>query len=1297
MIDVVSYAKKKESAGSVGSGVGGGLGGSLNSILEPHLLWGQVYDGRHDISGDLRGVGNIESDGNVSAKSINSQVGKIDSVTGQELRYTTIIGGSISATDSTITNLTTQSHTSQSLTTTNLSSDTGTISDLSTQSHNTQTLTAKGVDTERLTGKDIVVDNLTVNKAAHFFSLSVDEIKATQGQIIVTPASAIIEKVEVLASGDYKCLWKNTDNQTTTTQTFSAGDFVVCQTFNTGQSRYYWRLCTEAGNSDGWNYITLSKTDKDPASVSEPLKGDNIVQLGNRTDSTRQAAIIISAYNTGYLDKTVVAPSIVQYQGINDYNLETHRLNVISVGKNIFSGEFRVDNGKTLESYIADRIKLTASGTPYISASSGNWMIWDKDQSKYKDSGISAAGRDGRDGTTPQIKNGTWWIGGTDTRIPAQGSKGEKGEKGDKGDQGLKGDAGVTPRIVDNVWWIGNTNTQVVAKGQDGRDLDPTPYYKLYDRGGSVAVVDTNSRINISIDLGLIEVVGSSASSVSSNNTPANMIQYTGGLIAINREGRFKHSQTLPYTGQTTFTFNLLSGDKLVDSYTIPVTVLPSTVFSVTDNIKAQVQDTKQSINNVSGRIGTVENKVTQLTQTADTIKTQVQNNKTGLDTVTGKIRQAESSISSLTQKAGSIEQTVAGTRTELDNLKQTTTRDINTLRQTASETESKVSRVEETVRDFSVGGQNLLNGVIDFRQSTPLLHTSKDIDGYFYYRSIETEQLEAGKKYTLQLKSDGRIAREHKEGQGTKSFTVWLCGKSDNLLFTSSNMVSDCVWTFTCPTTDKYQLRLNSYSDGVKYESIKFWDIKVEEGNTVTGWSPSSSDLYNYYSRNRVGFDFIENFPNDHHPAQSISYNHSSDTLTMSYNVSKAGGQLQDIDYTVLFDSNSVSLPNGQYLVRFTPYLSAADVRLFVEIDNKAGTQTPIDYSQPAHIISGSEVGRVVEVKDNYLRIYFESAHQAGQDTTSNWSISLTGLKVTRISSTESYLSQKANSIEAKVRNGDITLDAKRVKVRNGNTETALFENGKIKTRYIESQEGLFSVSDDGFYYRGTVKDVENETVETKIHNHGLSSRVDETVLKEGIFQSVKLSPYSRDTNLEIISNSQEAISIASVSNNLEAAISITDGAVYGLRALTRRYKGGNYTLDTYVKNVIVTGANDLENQVIGNQITYLQLPDNDLLTKGMLGPNPTSAERVKYINKYHQTAENLQAGQEYIIYKRSSGRLVISVGDDPRKKISIVKYNQGNVEVVKSVLFTVNWVGIIKVLYDGQNWNLYVDSTNY
>ena len=31
-------------------------------------------------------------------------------------------------------------------------------------------------------------------------------------------------------------------------------------------------------------------------------------------------------------------------------------------------------------------------------------------------------------------ENGNWWVGESDTGVPAQGEKGDSGEKGDKGD-----------------------------------------------------------------------------------------------------------------------------------------------------------------------------------------------------------------------------------------------------------------------------------------------------------------------------------------------------------------------------------------------------------------------------------------------------------------------------------------------------------------------------------------------------------------------------------------------------------------------------------------------------------------------------------------------------------------------------------------------------------------------------------------------------------------------------------------------------------------------------------------------
>lgn len=220
---------------------------------------------------------------------------------------------------------------------------------------------------QTLLSDNITVDNLTVTKAAHFFSLIIDEIRATQGQVIITPANAKIDKVEVTSTGRFRCYFKATDGDKKITNNFRINDQIVCQTFNaaTGTSynvsnTYYWRLCTSTGRTttliDGvqteCHYIDLSDADKDPLTTSDPESGDNIVQLGNRTDTTRQAAIIISAYNSEFLDKGLSAPSIVQYAGINDYNLAAHRRNVISKNLNEFNGTFKTTAGNDLETNI---------------------------------------------------------------------------------------------------------------------------------------------------------------------------------------------------------------------------------------------------------------------------------------------------------------------------------------------------------------------------------------------------------------------------------------------------------------------------------------------------------------------------------------------------------------------------------------------------------------------------------------------------------------------------------------------------------------------------------------------------------------------------------------------------------------------------------------------------------------------------------------------------------------------------------------------------------------------------------
>lgn len=221
---------------------------------------------------------------------------------------------------------------------------------------------------QTLLADNITTDYLTVTKAAHFFKLIIDEIKATQGQVIITPANAKLDKVENI-SGGWRCYFRSKDaHGKEISNSFEVDDQVVCQTFNAAvgtsynvSNKYYWRLVTATGSTTTTisgetvdaHYFDLSASDCDLSSMT-PSVGDECVQLGNRTDTTRQAAIIISDYNSEFLDKGLHAPSIVQYAGINNYDLSTHRLNVISNGLNQFKGSYNNNSGKDIETIITE-------------------------------------------------------------------------------------------------------------------------------------------------------------------------------------------------------------------------------------------------------------------------------------------------------------------------------------------------------------------------------------------------------------------------------------------------------------------------------------------------------------------------------------------------------------------------------------------------------------------------------------------------------------------------------------------------------------------------------------------------------------------------------------------------------------------------------------------------------------------------------------------------------------------------------------------------------------------------------
>lgn len=193
----------------------------------------------------------------------------------------------------------------------------------------------------------IEVDRMLVRKVAEFIQLVIQEIKHVGGQIVLTLASMKCIRVEDTGSA-YRCYFEATDGEKTVENQFVAGDQARAQTFNVKEgvnenvkNTYYWRLVTGVGD----NYIDLSKTDCDAGSTV-PAAGDEIVQLGNRNDVARQAAIILSAYGND-------APYFKMYRGINSYKLEGKEfVNLSRKDVMIISDNIKLSTGETVKEYI---------------------------------------------------------------------------------------------------------------------------------------------------------------------------------------------------------------------------------------------------------------------------------------------------------------------------------------------------------------------------------------------------------------------------------------------------------------------------------------------------------------------------------------------------------------------------------------------------------------------------------------------------------------------------------------------------------------------------------------------------------------------------------------------------------------------------------------------------------------------------------------------------------------------------------------------------------------------------------
>lgn len=636
MINIQSFAKAKDGT-SYKATSSSGFSNSKNvtTSLDTHNIWGQPFNGTEDVSGNLYNVGSITASGNIQTEGDiiirqldeeNQVVNDGDLTISVKDRAATFSGKDKYTFDGAIEG--TDIKANGNLDVTGASTMNGVT--VNGDAAFNKNIEVKGqsklndVSSNNITNSDTIkTKNLEVTGSAHFFELIIDKIKAAGGAVLFTPANGFkVDIVESVIDG-YKLYWQADDGSGNQADNmWKVNDQALCMSFNQAKegtnhnisNKYYWSLVTAVSDTNQpvsikekkYHYIVISTVTKD--GTVNPEIGDTIAMLGYRgtDDKKRQSAIYISAYTS--LDKGLTAPLLAQYQGINDFNLESHRKSYFDAVGAKFVGNFEVSNGQTIEDYINNKIDGAKSVAPYIGAN-GNWFIWDSDTKAYKDSGVKAEGKDGASGT-----NGT---NGKDAEFYKLQPVQELAVVDKNGTLGIS--------LMYNIKHIKGTNEFTVGASNAG-------YYVRFKPNTS------SNYISLSL------------------NTTAPL--YTNAKFQTNYH---KQGTKIEY-----LTVQLVSDSLVKDTRVVPVQFAASATLEITDSIKTTVQDNTTSITDLAGKVQTNTNNISTVTQKANSIESKVTSNATTINNLSGSVTSLQSDMSDVKQTASSITSTVSSMKDEI-------------------------------------------------------------------------------------------------------------------------------------------------------------------------------------------------------------------------------------------------------------------------------------------------------------------------------------------------------------------------------------------------------------------------------------------------------------------------------------------------------------------------------------------------------------------------------------------------------------------------------------------------------
>lgn len=216
----------------------------------------------------------------------------------------------------------------------------------------------------------IEVDKIYARVKAIFDNVEIRNFQHTSGNRIVSVAGMTIVRVEnvdangnVIADKDntgavataYRCYFRGKDGDNICTNDFVVDDLAFCSRTSVDETlthKRYWRAVVRKSSEvdiNGNHWIDLSVDDCEKDS-DIPSVGDDVSQLGNKTEIERQGVII-------EMSSGEEAPCYQIFQGINDYTLDKKCM--VDLGYNSTTG----------------RAKMNVYGDAYIGDIDGNSFL----------------------------------------------------------------------------------------------------------------------------------------------------------------------------------------------------------------------------------------------------------------------------------------------------------------------------------------------------------------------------------------------------------------------------------------------------------------------------------------------------------------------------------------------------------------------------------------------------------------------------------------------------------------------------------------------------------------------------------------------------------------------------------------------------------------------------------------------------------------------------------------------------------------------------------------------------------